>query len=398
MSRPFVCSSARWPFLFAVLLIGRLPAAFAAEPAPSVRLVPAAGESPARFEATGFPDEQLAAVEGLQPQDPHWHRLLTLTVVVDGNAGQDLPPVAGNYARAGETIRFVPQFAPRPGLRYRATAYDAAGRTLVAADLGLPAPPPKEPTRVAAIFPSADTLPENLLRFYVRFSAPMSRGEVYDRVRLLDEGGGELDLPILEVGEELWDRDGTRLTLLLDPGRIKRGVKPRDDLGTALVAGKRFVLEIDRDWPDADGRPLAAPAKKAFAVAAPLRSALDPTAWQVAPPAAGTVDPLTVRFPRPLDRGLLEWTLFPEIAGRSVPGEIVVSDTEKTWVFRPARPWPAGPATLVIDPALEDPAGNRVGRAFEEPLPAAAPSSEPALAPVPYRLRVEIAGPREKGK
>ena len=32
--------------------------------------------------------------------------------------------------------------------------------------------------------------------------------------------------PFLELDEELWSTDGRRFTLLFDPGRIKRGLKP----------------------------------------------------------------------------------------------------------------------------------------------------------------------------
>ena len=78
--------------------------------------------------------------------------------------------------------------------------------------------------RVVAVYPSSATLPENQLRFYLHFSAPMSRGEVYQHLQLLDQDGKPIVLPFLEIGEELWDTTGQRLTLLIDPGRIKRGL------------------------------------------------------------------------------------------------------------------------------------------------------------------------------
>ena len=60
----------------------------------------------------------------------------------------------------------------------------------------------------------------------------------------------------LELEDELqWSL--TRLTLLLDPARVKRGLKPNLDEGRALEAGKRYQLVIDQQWPDATGRPLS---------------------------------------------------------------------------------------------------------------------------------------------
>ena len=66
----------------------------------------------------------------------------------------------------------------------------------------------------------------------------MSRGKAYRRVHLLDADGKEVDRAFLELGEELSAPDGKRFTLLIDPGRIKRGLKPRKDLGPVLEQGR----------------------------------------------------------------------------------------------------------------------------------------------------------------
>jgi hypothetical protein len=47
-----------------------------------------------------------------------------------------------------------------------------------------------------------------------------------------------------------------RLTLFIDPGRIKRGVLPLEEVGPALEEGKRYTLMIDRDLKDGTGNPL----------------------------------------------------------------------------------------------------------------------------------------------
>ena len=80
-------------------------------------------------------------------------------------------------------------------------------------------------------------LPENLLKFYVHFSAPMSRGNIYDYIRLLNADGKQVELPFLEIDEELWDDSLTRLTLFIDPGRIKRGVLPLEECWTSTRSG-----------------------------------------------------------------------------------------------------------------------------------------------------------------
>ena len=60
-----------------------------------------------------------------------------------------------------------------------------------------------------------------------------------------------MDAPFLELDEELWSPDGDSLHLVFDPGRIKRGLKPREEVGPVLEAGKSYSLVIDREWVDA---------------------------------------------------------------------------------------------------------------------------------------------------
>jgi len=66
---------------------------------------------------------------------------------------------------------------------------------LVTADATLARPAVVATTTVVRVFPSADKLPENHLRFYLHFSAPMNRGEAYAHLKLLDENGKEVARP-----------------------------------------------------------------------------------------------------------------------------------------------------------------------------------------------------------
>ena len=173
---------------------------------------------------------------------------------------------------------------------------------------------------MAQVYPSSTTLPENLLRLYIYFSAPMSRGEAYRRIKLIDPTGKPIDRPFLELDEELWSNDGTRFTLLFDPGRIKRGLKPREQFGPILEAGKSYSLIVDRDWPDATGSPLLAEYRKTIRAGPPDETSPDPKVWKVQAPLANTNDPLEVRFAEPLDRGLLD-----RLIGGSEPRRRVMS-------------------------------------------------------------------------
>ncbi len=226
--------------------------------------------------------------------------------------------------------------------------------------------PETEPARVTHVYPSTDRLPENTLKFYVHFSAPMARGGVYRHLRLLDERGKAVDLPFLELDEELWDGSGKRLTVFCDPGRIKRGLKPREEDGPVLEEGKRYTLVVDADLKDANGNRLKQPFRKPFRVLPPDDTQPDPKTWKVQPPAAGSRGSLTVTFPKPLDHALLERLLWvADGHGRKLLGTLAIEAQETVWRFTPDAAWEAGRYELVADTRLEDLAGNSIARPFE---------------------------------
>jgi hypothetical protein len=196
---------------------------------------------------------------------------------------------------------------------------------------------------------------------YIHFSAPMSRGEAYRQVRLLEDEGREVELPFLEIDQELWDPSGRRLTLLFDPGRIKRGLVPHNEAGPALRPGARYTLVIDRGWADASGTRTIEPFRKDFTVIAADRDPPDPAGWKIAAPQAGTRAPLVIEFPDPMDHALLGSLLTVE----RVAGAVSISESETRWSFTPEKPWPGGEYRLAFDTALEDLAGNRINRPFD---------------------------------
>lgn len=219
---------------------------------------------------------------------------------------------------------------------------------------------------VTQIYPSGAVVPENLLKFYVHFSAPMRRGHIYDYIRLLGADGKPVELPFLEIDEELWDDSMTRLTLFIDPGRIKRGVKPLEDVGPALEEGKSYSLVIDGAWQDGNGRPLKESFRKQFSVGAPDRETPEPASWKVETPAAGSSNMLVVLFPEPMDHALAQRLVHVlDAAGRVVDGEIALGDNERRWSFRPVGPWKSGEYQLVIQTTIEDLAGNNIGKPFD---------------------------------
>jgi hypothetical protein len=272
----------------------------------------------------------------------------------------ELPPVMGSYSIEEGRLTFRPRFPLAPDVAVRAVFQPPGGAT-VEARFDASSARPRSTTRVANVYPTVDVLPENQLKFYFVFTSPMQRGEAWRHISLTGEDGVKVDLPFLEIDQELWDRDNTRLTVLFDPGRIKRGVQPLEEVGSAIKVGHGYTLSIGTDWLDARGAPLKEGFHKKFRVVEADREPIDPRKWIITPPRVSTRLPGVVDFGEPLDYALAQRMI--EVEG--MRGHSTLERNQTRWTFVPDRAWPAGEFRLKIDTALEDLAGNRVGRPFD---------------------------------
>jgi hypothetical protein len=368
----------------AALFGGSMSAAADKQDAATIVLAP--GPLPqALVEIHGLRLGVLRDLKKLDRADPRWKQILGVFVVETGSSEtrnvSDRPAMLGSFEVDDAAVRFKPRFALERGLAYR-VLFDsgnvpglAAERVRVEKTFTIPAAYSAVRTRLSAIYPSSAELPENLLRVYLQFSAPMSQGHSYGYLHLRDETGAVVEGPFLQLPQELWSPDGTRLTLLLDPGRVKQGLKPREESGAVLTAGHSYTLTVDSSWPDAEGRPLADSARKTFRALPPVTTQPDPKSWKIEPPAGRSRDALSVKFPEPLDHGMLLHVLhvfrFDDAKGIrrvEVDGTVKISDEEKHWSFVPRDAWRAGHYSLAVDSKLEDRAGNNIARPFEVDL------------------------------
>jgi hypothetical protein len=328
-------------------------------------------------EVTGLSAASLRRLQRANWKLPQWQGLLSVySEPQKEQSPHKLPPMLGVYRIESGVLRFEPQFPLEPGIIYRAIFRPArlpgAGNPAdgeVTSLFQLPANKPNLSTTVEMIYPSAGVLPENLLKFYIHFSAAMSRGRIYEHIQLRGEAGKQIELPFLEIDEELWDPTMTRLTLFLDPGRIKRGVRPLEEVGPALEAGKSYILVIGSELKDGSGSPLKETFRKEFKVGPPDRDPPDPATWKIQSPQAGTRDPLAVTFTDPVDHALaLRLISVAGESGESLDGKAALEDQERRWIFTPGSLWRRGTYRLVIQTTLEDLAGNNIGKPFDVDL------------------------------
>src|SRR5262249_41057789 len=141
-------------------------------------------------------------------------------------------------------------------------------------------------------------------------------------------------------GPELWDRERRRITMLLDPGRIKRGLGPHLEAGYPLEAGVSVIVRVDPEFKDAAGRPLVMAAERRYEVGQALWGLVQAERWRLRKPAVATEEPLSIAFDRPLDHALIQRCLsVRNSSGAAVPGDLEIARGETEALFTPREPW-----------------------------------------------------------
>lgn len=291
-------------------------------------------------------------------------------------------PIQGTYHLYKGRIEFQPDFPFSEGISYRVqvdlktiqsfgnASWKESFRfkpenTFLEKTFFIPKTQRLSETEVTQIYPSGNLLPENLLRFYIYFSNPMQLGVSSQYIKLIDDQGKEVQDVFMQYKQELWSPNQQRLTLLFEPGRIKRGVGQNLKLDPALLEGRQYKLVISGNWKDVEGKKLKQNFEKHFKVIKALRTAPAPQQWKIHPPSVGSLDQLAIELLRPFDHALLKrFIQIRDPSGKIVKGTIKLAQAEMLWLFRPSSPWKKGAYSIQIDTTLEDVVGNNL----QEPL------------------------------
>jgi len=301
--------------------------------------------------------------------------VLAIYVMHDGIQADH--PVQGRYVLRAPVVEFTPLYPFGTGQAYQIEIAGRPRRTFTLARRA-----PQTQPRVMDIFPTAPRIPRNTLRLHVGFSAPMQRQRAREFLRLFDDDGRDITAIIVDLGQELWSPDSTRLTVLLDPGRAKRGIHATREPGPVLTEDRTYNLVVGAGWPAATGAPLTAGRSRTFEIGPAQRAPLDDHAWILSAPAASSRDPVLLDFGRTMDMATLSNRIsVVDTDGHAIAGTVAICHGEQRWSFKPTQRWAALTHELVVDADLEDIAGNRVGEALDHDVHQRRTQPEPVSLP-----------------
>ncbi|WP_421796005.1 Ig-like domain-containing protein [Haliscomenobacter sp.] len=272
--------------------------------------------------------------------------------------------ILGKFSTDNSALLFEPLIPLTPGLTYHILQNNQLiGQVLVPFNKNEKAP------ELLAIYPQLDTLPENLLKFYIHFSKPMRSGESLQFIHLLDKKQDTIRNVFLNLQPELWDTSSSVLTLWLDPGRIKRGLTLNRALGNPLKMNETYHLVISSAWKGQNGLKLAQTYRKTFVAGKRDDLAPDLKQWQLQVPVASTTAPLEIKTRETLDHYLLNESIGIVDQNNSlVKGKLSLDKRDQQVLFVPAKPWKAQRYRLQVDARLEDLAGNNLNRVFDRDI------------------------------
>ncbi len=278
-------------------------------------------------------------------------------------------PVLGSFSSDGKTTVFVPVL---PFSEEQSYEVRKENKTIVEFTILKEQGDSEEKPQLLHIYPSTDTVPENLLKMYFVFSKPMQQvHNALDYIKVYNvQQNKQLDI-FLELQTELWNKEHTQLTLWLDPGRIKTGLQPNKEKGLPIVAGNTYRLEVSADWEDANGEPLGIATQKEFYVGE--RDNRKPTMydWKYDIPKPGSSGALTIHFNEILDAMLIQESIQVKTElGNKVSGTFRLGSKERSLEFIPEAPWVAGYYKVIAQAKLEDLAANNLNTLFDQDITA----------------------------
>ena len=205
--------------------------------------------------------------------------------------------ILGEFESNNEYVTFIPVIPFSIG-----QSYDLRCKNEIVSNLVIPIISKSIAPKLLQIYPTTDSVPENLLKMYLKFSKPMQEvTSSLDFITVIDEtNGNEVDI-FLELENELWNKEHTTLTLWLDPGRIKTDLIPNKEKGLPIVNGMDYTINFSKKWKDAEGLHLEQDIVKKLVVSERNSAMPNPSEWKLELPISEFKSPLKVYFKEYMD-------------------------------------------------------------------------------------------------
>ncbi|WP_462253234.1 hypothetical protein [Ferruginibacter sp.] len=219
--------------------------------------------------------------------------------------------------------------------------------------------------KILEVYPTTDSIPVNILRFYIQFSAPMQEMNILNHIKLSNEEGKNITGIFFENQYELWNEERTKVTLIVDPGRVKSGLLANNKMGRAFDAGKKYSLTIDSLLPDFNDLKLSNKFTKKFVAVQEDSFPPDTRIWKLCLPKSNTRAAILIDFNDKIDH-ISAYTLIKVFQDKKeIQGKILLTNKEQKWTFKPDKNWKKGRYKIFINPYLEDIAANSVNQVFD---------------------------------
>lgn len=270
----------------------------------------------------------------------------------------------GDLQQEGSQFSFAPIIPFTTGETYEVYRNDEAYF-----EFTIRKPEKKIVAKLLGIYPKLDTVPENLLKMYFVFDKPMQQSRsTLDFIKVFNETGNEEVEIFLPLENELWNKDRTRLTLWLDPGRIKKDLIPNKERGIPIQEGFQYTVKVSKDLEDQQGNTLDKGYEKSFFIESRDEEKPSVKSWQLTVPEIHTKSGLGIDFNESLDSFLVEETIKIFKNKEEIKGSFFISKKANSVVFIPSQSWTKGKYQIQIESRLEDLAGNNLNRLFDEDL------------------------------
>lgn len=272
--------------------------------------------------------------------------------------------ILGDFKQVHSGVKFIPIVPFR-----RNVSYVVYYNKTTISEFSIPGGSNIDAPYLINIYPTSDTVPENLLKIHLEFSEPMSELHSSNYIALRDYKGDTLNHIFLKLDPELWNYDHTLLTLWLEPGRIKKSLLPNILDGIPIEEGKHYTLSVSKKWKSAKGVSLQKAVHKQLFVSSRDESMPEAEHWILEIPGPSTKESLRILFPEALDfTSLLSSFKILNHDEQEIVGLYHILPGEMGIEFIPEQAWTAGEYTIQVEGSVEDLAANNLNRVFDRDL------------------------------